>query len=68
VNGAILSLNQDSSFDDDETAVTGTARWGDLPVVVSVDSKDGTELLKRGWDATEEEFQRNLDRVKEALD
>ena len=68
VNGAIPSLNQDSSFDDDETAVAGTARWGDLPVVASVDSKDGTGLLKRGWDATEEEFQRNLDRAKEALD
>jgi len=33
-----------------------------------VESDEGEELLERGWEATEEEFQRNLDRVKEALD
>jgi hypothetical protein len=55
------------AFDDEETSVAGSARWGDLPVAAPVDSDEGGELLERGWEATEEEFQRNLDRVKEAL-
>ena len=55
------------AFDKEETSVTGTARWGDLPVAAPVESDEGEELLERGWEATEEEFQRNLDRVKEAL-
>jgi len=56
------------TFDEESTSVAGTARWGDLPVAASVESNEGEELLERGWDATKEEFQRNLDRVKEALD
>ena len=56
------------TFDDDETTVAGTARWGDLPVAAAVESDEGEELLERGWEATIEEFQRNLDRVKKALD
>ena len=55
------------TFDESETTVAGTARWGDLPVAAPVDSDEGEELLERGWEATEDEFQRNLDRVKEAL-
>jgi len=43
------------------------ARWGDLPVAARVDSDEGQELLGRGWDATKSEFQRNLNRVQEAL-
>ena len=46
----------------------GKARWGDLPTAAPVDSDDGQDLLDRGWEATKEEFERNLDRVKEALD
>lgn len=55
-------------FDANETTVAGTARWGDLPVAAAVESEEGEELLERGWEATKDEFQRNLDRVKEALD
>jgi len=57
-----------ATFDDDETTVAGSARWGDLPVAAPVDSDAGEELLERGWEATEEEFKQNLNRVKEALD
>lgn len=56
------------TFDEDGTTVAGKARWGDLPVAAPVDSDDSQELLERGWEATKDEFQRNLDRVKEALD
>lgn len=56
------------TFDDDGTTDAGTARWGDLPIAAPVESAEGEKLLERGWEATTEEFQRNLDRVKEALD
>ena len=45
----------------------GKARWGNLPTAAPVDSDDCQDLLDRGWEATKEEFERNLERVKEAL-
>jgi hypothetical protein len=53
---------------DEGTSVAGKARWGELPTAAPVDSDDGQDLLERGWEATKEEFERNLDRVKEAID
>jgi len=46
----------------------GKARWGELPTAAPVASDNGQALLERGWEATKEEFERNLDRVKEAID
>lgn len=48
--------------------MAGKARWGELPVAATMESDNGQELLERGWEATEKELQRNLNRVKEALD
>ncbi|MFC4360198.1 hypothetical protein ACFO0N_19800 [Halobium salinum] len=56
------------TFDDNETTVAGPARWGNLAVAAPVESDEGEELLERGWEATKEEFERNLERVKEAID
>jgi len=56
------------AFDEEDTTVAGSARWGDLPVAAPVESDEGEELLERGWEATKEEFKRNLDRVKEAIE
>jgi len=56
------------TFEKEETTVAGKARWGELPTAAPVDSDDGQELLDRGWKATKGEFERNLERVKEALD
>ncbi|GAD53087.1 hypothetical protein MBEHAL_1847 [Halarchaeum acidiphilum MH1-52-1] len=56
------------TFDEEDTSVAGKARWGELPTAAPVDSDDGQDLLERGWEATKEEFERNLDRVKEAID
>lgn len=56
------------TFDENETTVAGPARWGNLPVAAPVESDEGEELLERGWEATKEEFERNLERVKEAID
>jgi hypothetical protein len=55
-------------FDEEDMSVAGKARWGNLPTAAPVNSDDGQDLLKRGWEATKEEFERNLGRVKEALD
>ncbi|GGN24095.1 hypothetical protein [Halarchaeum nitratireducens] len=57
-----------ATFDEEDTTVAGKARWGELPTAAPVDSDDGQDLLERGWEATKEEFERNLDRVKDALD
>ncbi|EJN57290.1 hypothetical protein HSB1_42530 [Halogranum salarium B-1] len=56
------------TFDDETTSVAGKARWGELPVVAPVDSDEGLELLERGWNATIEEFERNLERVRTAVE
>ena len=56
------------TFDEEDTSVAGKARWGELPTAAPVDSEDGEDLLERGWEATKEEFERNLDRVKEAIE
>jgi len=42
--------------------VAGKTRWGDLPTAAPINSEEGGELLDRAWNATNEEFQRNLDR------
>ncbi|MDS0296677.1 hypothetical protein [Halogeometricum luteum] len=55
-------------FDEENTTVAGKARWGDLPAAAPVDSDGGQALLDQGWEATKEEFERNLERVKEAID
>lgn len=56
------------TFDTDETAVAGQARWGKRPVAAPVGSQDGAAMLEQGWEATKTEFERNLDCVKEALE
>jgi hypothetical protein len=56
------------TFDEEDTSVAGKARWGELPTAAPVASDDGQDLLERGWETTKEEFVRNLDRVKEAID
>jgi len=46
----------------------GKARWGELPTAAPSTPMTAKDLLERGWKATKEEFERNLDRVKEAID
>lgn len=56
------------TFDETDTTVAGTARWGEYPTAAPVDSREGQALLDRGWTATEAAFERNLEQVKEALE
>lgn len=55
-------------FDENETTVAGTARWGELSVAGPMESDEGEALLEYGWEVTEDEFQRNLNRGEEVLD
>lgn len=55
------------TFDEEEPSFAGTARWGDLPVGVRVGTSEGDALVERGWQATEEEFLENIERVRTAL-
>jgi len=56
------------AFASNFSSVAGKAQWDDLPVVATVESDDGQKLLERGWEATKSEFERNLDRVRDALE
>ncbi|QFU84464.1 hypothetical protein [Natronorubrum aibiense] len=56
------------TFDEEDTTVAGKARWGDLPTAAPITSGEGEELLERAWETTKKEFQRNLNRVKQALE
>ena len=55
------------TFDDDSSRVAGPARWGDRPTLARLNSPTGQQLLTNGWEATEQEFDQNLTRVREAL-
>jgi len=46
----------------------GQGSMGRFTGRIPVDSDDGQDLLDQGWEATKEEFERNLERVKEAID
>ncbi|WP_254547386.1 hypothetical protein [Halomarina pelagica] len=54
-------------FDEENTKVAGKARWGDLPTAAPIGTDNGQDLLDQGWEATKEEFERNLERVKESI-
>ncbi|SEP16128.1 hypothetical protein SAMN04487948_11784 [Halogranum amylolyticum] len=53
------------TFDDETTSVAGKDRWGELPVVASVDSDEGAELLERVRTAVDEFSTEELMRDKE---
>lgn len=56
------------TFDEPGDGVSGVDRWGDLPVAARVDSKEGTALLDRGWEATKQAFDYTLAKFTEGLD
>jgi len=55
------------SFDGEHDGC-GQGSMGRFTGRIPVDSDDGQDLLDQGWEATKEEFERNLERVKEAID
>lgn len=56
------------TFESECSRVAGKGRWGDLPIAAPVNSQAGHRLVENGWQATRAVFDRNLDRVKEAIE
>jgi len=52
------------TFDDPGSPVSGRGRWGNIISAAKADSKEGKELIKEGWDATERDFQKAITRVR----
>jgi hypothetical protein len=54
-------------FDDNESTMSGKARWGSLPAVARADSNEGKQLIQDGIDATKRDFQDNITCIREVL-
>jgi len=55
------------TFDDENTIVSGKARWGELPVAAKYDSDEGKKLVDEGWKFTEEAFMNSIEKVRLGL-
>ena len=56
------------TFESNTSAVSGSARWGELPAVSPIDSEKGARLLYNGWKATLDSFENTLSDVRKQLD
>lgn len=56
-----------TTFDEDGLGVSGEDRWGDLPTVAKADSEDGQELIQRAMDGMKKNFERNVEKIKKAV-
>lgn len=54
-------------FDEEDSVMSGKARWGNLVPVAKADSPEGADLIKDGIEFTKDEFTGNLDRVREMI-
>lgn len=55
------------TFDGAGTAVSGRGRWGDLPAVADVTSKNGKQLIEDGMKFIKEDFMDNIKEIRKAL-
>jgi len=55
------------TFFDEDSSVSGKSRWGNISAVVSVDSKEGKQMIKGGMKATKEGFIEKIKKVKEMI-
>lgn len=53
-----------TTFDEENTKVSGKARWGNLPVVAKVSSKGGQKLVEEGMKYTYEGFCESLNSIR----
>ena len=51
----------------EDSPVSGKARWGNLPVIARADSLEGKQLIDEGMQATRDEFMENIAHVREGL-
>ena len=56
------------TFDETDSPVAGSARYGDLPAAARVSSDPGQELLARGWEATKDAFEQHIEKITETAE
>jgi len=54
-------------FDEEDTTISGKARWGNMPPVELANSKDGKALIDDGFDMIKKDFKENLENLKKIL-
>lgn len=54
-------------FDNEGTPVSGKGRWGSLPALSKVDSKNGKKLIDEGMKYTHDEFISSVKKVRETI-
>lgn len=57
-----------TTFDDDTSTVSGKARWGDLPPVISAIHPDGIEMIDGAMEQTWKEFKENISTIRKLLE
>ena len=56
-----------TTFDEDGSQTSGKGRWGDLTPVARASSEEGKRYIEQAMKSTRDEFQRNLDEVKQSI-
>ena len=57
-----------TTFDDKTSQVSGPVRWGNLPAVARAGSPEGKKLIDEGMNVTWDEFKRNMEKVRKAVE
>lgn len=57
-----------TTFDDDSSSVSGPARYGERPPALSLDFPRGKRWMHLGWKRTKQQFERNIERVREGFE
>lgn len=60
-----------ATFDQDESitlGVAGKARWGEFPVIVKANTKQGKELIEKGLNYTKKYFMEDLAIIKKVVE
>ena len=55
-------------FDEEENGISGKSRWGDLPPVTEVTTKEGKKLIDDGLNYTKQKFFENMQHIRKGLE
>lgn len=56
-----------TTFDVDGHGMSGKDRWGELPVVANIESREGKKLVEDGLKQTQNDFERAITKVRKLL-
>lgn len=57
-----------TTFDEENTTVSGKARYGELPPIVELSSEKGQKLLKDGMKATKKDILKGIKEIRKAFE